>query len=202
MKYICKGSPPKQFTDWLATANDAWKPEFDSMYSNIKTPLKQSLMKEQGYICCYCERRLRENDSHVEHFKPQKNFKKYALDYGNMLCSCQLELARGEPRHCGNSKGDWFDEKLLISPLDPNCERKFRYTVDGKILPADNQDAAAMETIKALGLDLEKLNKLRKAAIDEFAEDSWNEIVGTLSSSGMPEYYPFHTAILGYYRDV
>jgi len=53
-----------------------------------------------------------------EHLYPEK-----ALDFYNMLCSCQNKLKKGEPRHCGNLKGD---DELPISPLDEDCERYFK----------------------------------------------------------------------------
>ncbi len=137
-----------------------------------KNEVKDSLMKEQGYICCYCERRLTDDDSHIEHFTPQSNNAVDTLDYTNMLCSCQDKLKKGVPRYCGISKDNWFDENLLISPLDSNCEGRFAYTGDGKIQPADEFDAAAIKTIEKLGLDINKLNALREKAIDQFLDEN------------------------------
>ncbi|MBF0137851.1 MAG: TIGR02646 family protein [Magnetococcales bacterium] len=172
------------------------------MHSSIKKPLKKSLMEEQGYICCYCERRISEDDSHIDHLRPQEEFGWSALDYGNMLCSCQLELARNEPRHCGNSKGSWFNSELLISPLDPSCENRFFYSLDGSICPADEKDMAATMTIEKLNLDGEKLNRLRKAAIEAFIMDPMETILAELHREGMKEFYEFHTAIRIYYASV
>lgn len=92
-----------------------------------------ALMAEQGYICCYCERRLTNDDSHIEHFRPQSDPTVDPLDFGNLLCSCQNQLKKGEPRHCGNLKGEWFDRDLLVSPLIPGCEDRFAFTGDGEI---------------------------------------------------------------------
>ena len=133
-------------------------------------------MKEQGYICCYCERRLTEDDSHIEHFKPQSNPAVDGLDYTNMLCSCQNQLEPGEPRHCGILKGKWFDNNLLISPLDNGCEGRFIYTGDGEIRPATESDVAATKTIEKLGLSIPKLNDMRKNAIKPFLDENLDEL--------------------------
>ena len=135
-------------------------------------------MKEQGHICCYCERRLTDGDSHIEHFNPQSNNAVDPLDYANILCSCQNQLKpkqEEEPRHCGHLKGNWFDDHLLVSPLDPGCEVHFAYTADGKIQPARESDDAARMTIKKLGLNINKLSALRKKAIEPFLDEDLSE---------------------------
>ena len=178
MKYIVKDQDTPSFDRWKASFNVNSQPTYKKNKYSLgligleKKEVKKSLMKEQGYICCYCERRLTGEDSHIEHFNPQSNDTDATLDYTNMLCSCQDQLEQGEPRHCGHSKADWFDENLLISPLDPDCERCFAYTADGKIQPADKCDnAATTVTIEKLRLDIEKLNDSRKKAIEPFLDE-------------------------------
>ena len=94
------------------------------------------------------------------------------MDYNNLLCSCQNNLKKGEPRHCGNAKDDWFDEDLLISPLSPDCSEHFRYTGDGYIYPLDDADAAAKETIEHLKLDIPLLVANRRSVLDTFLDGS------------------------------
>jgi len=175
MKYIQKGSEPVQLTEWKALESEDWKPEYRSMGNQLKNGVKNALMQEQGYLCCYCERRLRLDDSHIEHFIPQSNEAIDPLDYSNMLCSCQNRVKKGEPRHCGNLKGDWFDAALLVSPLDPDCENKFLFLADGRIKPLEPGDPAAKTTIEKLGLGIPKLNDLRQKAIEPFIDDVLTE---------------------------
>jgi len=172
MKHIQKYQEPHALAEWKALANDDWQPTYDDLSGEPKIELKNSLMREQGYLCCYCERRLTDSDSHIEHFQPQSDPAVDPLDHGNLLCSCQNQMKKGEPRHCGNLKADWFDPALLISPLDPTCESRFKFEGDGLIKPADPDDLAAHETIARLGLDLPKLNDLRVNAIEPFLDDS------------------------------
>ncbi len=175
MKYIIKQKEPKQFSDWKAKASEDWQPTYTNLAGAPKEYVKESLMVEQGYICCYCERRLTDNDSHIEHFRPQSEQEVDPLDYSNMLCSCQNQIKKGEPRHCGNLKDDWFDQKLLISPLEPGCESRFAYTGDGSIQAAMEVDEAAAKTIEKLGLGIPKLNELRARTIEPFLDDSLSE---------------------------
>ena len=206
MKYIEKQVEPPLFTDWKALANDNWQPTYDDLSGNEKKAVKQALMAEQGYICCYCERQLIDNDSHIEHFKPQSDPSVDPLDYSNLLCSCQDQLKKGVPRHCGNLKEDWFDDELLISPLEPTCKNRFSYTGLGDIEPVSTDDKAAIETIKRLGLDIPKLNDMRAKAIEPFLDESLNDeelkrfVNGYLCKNDDGHYGEFFTTIQSLFR--
>ena len=116
MKHIVKQEEPQVFSDWKGLSSMDWQPSYDILSGPVKRVVKQALMAEQGYLCCYCERRLAEEDSHIEHFRPQSHPGTDPLDFYNMLCSCQNRLKKGVPRHCGILKDNWFDENTLISP--------------------------------------------------------------------------------------
>lgn len=72
MKYIKKNPEPSNFTEWK---NKQKSSEVNLTYSSLQNPeksdVKKSLLKEQGYICCYCCGRIELNNSHIEHFNPQ-----------------------------------------------------------------------------------------------------------------------------------
>ena len=201
MKYIEKQVEPILFTEWKALANDDWQPTYDDLSGNEKKAVKYALMAEQGFICCYCERQLIDNDSHIEHFKPQSDPSVDPLDYSNLLCSCQDQLEKGEPRHCGNLKEDWFDNELLISPLEAICKNRFNYTGLGDIEPVSTDDKAAIETIKRLGLDIPKLNDQRAKAIEPFLDNNLSDndfrqfVHGYLSGNENGQYGEFFTTI-------
>ena len=122
MKYIEKGDEPEEFRAWKELASESWQPTYADLRGSEKTAVKKSLMAEQGYICCYCERRLLDSDSHIEDLRPQSDPVADPLDYGNMLCSCQDQVKKGEPRHCGNLKEDRL---LAITPLENGCGEQF-----------------------------------------------------------------------------
>lgn len=179
MKHIIKQAEPESFENWKE------KPNVDFVKlgkkRKVKKQLRTSLMVEQGYICCYCERALIEGDCHIEHFRPkdQNKFPELQLEYSNLICSCQANLEKGAPRHCGNSKENWFDENLLISPLDSNCEQRFKFNEIGQILPFDENDQGAKITIEKLNLDIDKIKDLRRKVIEPFLnyDDDGNEVM-------------------------
>ncbi len=201
MKHIQKYGEPQAFIEWKALANADWQPSYADLSGATKQTVKEALMADQGYLCCYCERRLTDNDSHIEHFRPQRDPAVDPLDYDNLLCSCQQQLRRGEPRHCGNLKDEWFDETLLVSPLSPDCEGRLAYTGQGLIKPAGEEDAAAAETITRLGLAIPKLNALRSHAIEPFLDDSLSPtdltafVTGYLAGDGSGRFSEFWSTI-------
>lgn len=201
MKFIKKRPEPPALANWKAEADDDWKPTYSALRGEVKQAVVQALLAEQGAICCYCERSLAGGDLHIEHFRPQHDPQVDPLDFSNMLCSCQNQLIKGEPRHCGNLKGDWFDLELLVSPLDPACATRFIFTANGQIYPIEDNDQAAVTTINRLGLNIRKLQDLRASAIAPFLdEDLTTEevtafVAGYLAPSETGNFSPFWTTI-------
>ena len=118
-----------------------------------------------------CEQRI-ENDpqTQIEHIRP-KSCPLYRTDmfnYTNLLACCDGGVNERLPtQYCGQRKDSWYDEALFVSPLNPNCENYFLFTVDGQILPTDDPTIrrAAEETIARLNLQDGYLNRRRKEAI-------------------------------------
>lgn len=157
MKHIVKNPEPSGLGAFKAKANPDWQPSFDAMSGTLKRTLHDALVNEQGWICCYCNQRIDRSSSHIEHLRPGSRFPADDLTYENLLASCPRDDQPGEPLHCGKLKGDWFDASRLISPLQPDCETRFRFTADGEVRPADG-DPAAQETVQRLGLNLRNSN--------------------------------------------
>lgn len=201
MKQVIKGAEPELYRAWLAKANENWQPHYRDLRGKEKAAVKHALMSEQGFICCYCECRVTDANSHIEHFQPQSGPDANPLDYSNMLCSCLKETEKGQPRHCGVLKDNWFDAQLLISPLNESCETRFAFLGDGSILPASQGDAAAMETIKKLGLDIAKLRAMRARAIEPFIDDQLSQqelsafVAGYLSRDESGRFGAFYTTV-------
>ncbi|MEH2001920.1 MAG: retron system putative HNH endonuclease [Nostoc sp.] len=172
MKYIKKSEEPESFTVWKNLANEDWQPSWDNFSKPQKTDVHDSLLREQGFICCYCGRRITKEISHIEHLKPRKTHHNLALKYTNLLASCQRERERKEPLHCGSKKDEWYDENLMVSPLDINCTEFFRYTEDGQVLSTEvlEKKSAADTTIDKLDLNIDKLKKMRSDAIEGILE--------------------------------
>lgn len=79
MKGVSKIVEPAAFADWKAKANDEWQPSYDILQNPEKQILHESLLAEQGWVCCYCGRHISRLDSHIEHFRPQESREDLAL---------------------------------------------------------------------------------------------------------------------------
>jgi uncharacterized protein (TIGR02646 family) len=182
MKHIQKGPEPPELEafrkEWPESGQTPkWK-DLEGE-AHVVEAMRSHLFAEQGHICCYCGRRLVANDNHIEHFVPRDGTMgdpSLTFVWSNLLASCQANLLKGDPRHCGTTKGNWYDASLMVSPLDPGCEGRFHHRLDGGIGPARDGDLGATKTIEKLDLDGARLRGLRKGAIEGLFEDLNEEL--------------------------
>jgi len=126
MLYINKSQEPNSLTEYRKT-NDA---SYKGLPSNTKDELRESLLKDQGYICAYCMKPIHNvSDTKVEHYIPQKDDNE--LDYHNLLAVCKGN--EGQPwvrQTCDTRKGQ---TALHINPLIRNDIGTISYQTNGII---------------------------------------------------------------------
>lgn len=164
MRHIVKTSPPQEFIDYKKTPGVS----FEGLSGDPKRALRQQLLEDQGYICCYCGKRIY-NDNHtkIEHIKCQANYGELALDYNNMLASCdggENDRSNGAAHqiHCDAKKGN---QEIPLSPLDKDIENTLSFFEDGTV---KGKGEKGKELIRVLGLDAEFLNTERRNAIEQY----------------------------------
>lgn len=185
MRHIIKRNEPDELRNYKETPGVC----FDDMDRLTKDALKNALLEEQGYICCYCGKRIfLDCNTILEHLLPRSNpnYQHLELDYNNILASCdggqgvRRSGNRQFPEYCDSKK---HNNVIPISPLDPNCESCFYFDEEGKIYPK-KPDANA--TIRILGLDNSYLNHCRKAALEFYKElpddTNWDDELNLLHS--------------------
>ena len=151
--------------------------------ARIKRIVKNSLIVRQKYLCCYCESRITDETSHIEHIEPQRGGLSHrTMDYANMAVSCikdpkkfesqneggGLGVLRDSYLHCGHARGTL----PAASPYDPRCSRLFAYSFSGEIrvnpaLTDAGEIELARESIDNLRLNVPPLVNLRKIAMFE-----------------------------------
>ena len=176
MKKIVKQSEPRSLVEHRSQSN--------ANYDNYpdKDKLRESLLKEQGYICCYCMSRITSEQMKIEHWQPQTKYTALQLDYRNLLGACNgNQGARPQNQHCDTRKSDI---QITINPIegDKNCENLVKYRSDGEIY---SDDASINHDLnETLNLNLGFLKKNRKEALDvvirkldeKFSNKTWSKI--------------------------
>lgn len=213
MKKINKEPSPAWFETWKQTFRNLngrkanYKDDFapnDPAGNMRRIRLRKSLVEEQGYICCYCMKRIFVEDSHIEHFWPKDEFDKIDLEYGNLFASCNGDGVIEMDDYCGHKKNNWYSESM-IAPTDSEVERMFMYSMDGRIHPTSRRSTsnAAQEMINNLGLNSFHLERARRDAIqasevydeDEYTEEEIRSFIDFYLHKDNGKYVPYCKAI-------
>jgi len=144
---------------------------YDGLTLQVKDELRQSLLSEQGHICCYCMKRIPEKiekdglvsyDMKVEHFQCQENHPLLQLTYSNLFGACTGN--EGKPKKlqtCDTKKGNGKLNINLTSNA-PNCETLFKYNPDGEISSIDNNEQVNTQLNDVLNLNMQTLKDGRR----------------------------------------
>ncbi|MDT9181948.1 retron system putative HNH endonuclease [Limnospira sp. PMC 289.06] len=198
MKYIKKEQEPEKLRSWF---NNQYDEEgnrlgcdyYDDVPSDVKRDVKEHLLKEQGFLCCYTGILIDTENSHIEHLKPYsicRNEKNYEdVNYFNLVTAYpgrnyksqedendeddelnQPSKKNKNSKKCpfgAHAKENWYERDNFVTPLQLDCEDRFKFDDFGKVQATNHQDTAAQITIEKLVLNHQRLIDLRKAAIDE-----------------------------------
>lgn len=170
MIWINKGKEPQEWTERRSTPNVKYEaiPE-----------LRDALLREQGYICAYCMRRIPATDngvdttSKIEHILSRENHPNLQMQYSNMVICCP-GCVDGKHLHCDASKGE---RDLKCSPLKQHAMQAIQYTVSSAEIKSINAKYNA-ELNDILCLNIELLKKNRKevwsSVCDRLSKEGWN----------------------------
>ncbi len=167
MRFIRKGREPVDLRRWKL--KNAALPE-GAIYTNIdgrlKDLLRARMLREQGHLCAYTMAPIASPEKcHVEHVLPQSLNPERSADYDNMVL-CVPGSAEGPCPFGAVRKGaSDVSVNTFVSPLNPSCETRLRFTFDGRVLAATKADFAALHTIDLLALNDASLVRGRRDAI-------------------------------------
>jgi uncharacterized protein (TIGR02646 family) len=135
-----------------------------------KSAIRQALLKEQGFLCAYCMRRISEQvDSggkpkmKIEHYDAQSTAEDRRLNFLNMLGVCRGgEGGAVHLFHCDTSRGN---TTITVDPSDEKCEQHIKYTPAGEFYSDNTQVDEDLNV--TLNLNVRRLKTGRSAAIQE-----------------------------------
>jgi uncharacterized protein (TIGR02646 family) len=164
MRPISGGVEPAELTQWRHGTPDLG---YGDMPSETREAVKSSLLAEQRELCAYTGLRLDAGNSHIEHLIPQCHCESgQDVAYSDMVACYPAPGVR--VRFGAVRKADWpsaAELHLFVSPRSEHCESRFSFSLAGKIEASSQEDAAAKETIRRLGLDDRGLEARREGAI-------------------------------------
>jgi uncharacterized protein (TIGR02646 family) len=176
MKRIQKKSAPRELDRWYRRQpTNARGEKINVQYRDIPPDVHRivlrSLLREQGWLCCYTGIPLTESGSHIEHLLPRSLcFHGEDIQYKNLLAAYPGPSSAGDVE-CpfgARVKQDWYDRDHFVHPLKPECENRFFYKLSGEIVPSRASHNDATATIDHLKLDHGQLRDLRRSAIEGF----------------------------------
>lgn len=196
MRYIPQQNRSAEFDEYILEQNPVSWGQLDS---TIKLLLHQHLLKEQQYLCIYCEQNIppktqkdtlnadppERHPSHIEHIRPKEpgQYPHLTFEYRNLAVSCngfeiKPDPPRTSPDFCGHPKSNAFDDTLFLHPFEePNIESFFVFDVNGKIKSSGKDPARSDYSINILGLNHEKLQSMR--------ERYYNLILDEIANGGL-----------------
>ena len=113
MIYIKKGKEPDSLTKY--------KKQKFAYYDGYKEKddVREMLLKEQGYLCAYCMRRIDINHMKIEHWFPENELSDIErLDYRNMLGSCEGHIDGTNGKKDDTCDSHKSGDKITVNPLD------------------------------------------------------------------------------------
>mgnify|MGYP001026137944 CR=1 FL=1 len=148
MKRIIKGQEPSEWTYHRLQP----QADYDSADAESKEALRLSLLRDQGFVCAYCGRRIPCRDSKmgqtdsyvpetskIEHIIPQNAFADTdalgRMDYHNLVVCCPGSVKRipgisiEKSMHCDSRKKN---RMIHFSPLSSDIEKTLSYITNTK----------------------------------------------------------------------
>ena len=192
MLKIHKAPEPSFFSDFKkkeAPKNwDAFSPIAQQLREYILTN-EQTIGDET--LCVYCEKKVSQVTSHIDHVRPKGGgkFPKLFDKYQNLTVSCQ---SKG---HCGHAKGGSYDAKF-INPIEENPGDFMTYEIStGKIVPvASSKHDRVKRTCDILKLNsCRELLNARKRVLIELSRTKDK-------GASFIDYYPEFPTLIEFYR--
>jgi len=170
-----KGPAPRRLTDLAATPGSSW----DALGAEDRNVIREALVRDQGALCAYCQRRIRTDRADttgavqmkIEHWIPRSESAEHHFRWTNLLGVCMGTTAAvdsaepGPVRHCDTSRGN---ARLFLHPVagqGPDPRAHVRYTGAGRI-EADPADERVASDLRALNLNAAPLRRGREAVLD------------------------------------
>jgi uncharacterized protein (TIGR02646 family) len=171
MRLIRKDKEPRSLVEYRKIEGAT----YDGLPSDTKIELRTALIGEQGGLCCYCMRRIRDdeekerkqqenekdNQVRIEHWKPQSRHRDLALSWTNLFAACNGNEGKDHSdQHCDVRK---HDDEITLNPTNPRHIASLSYGTSGQL---QSEDATVQRDLdQSLNLNHVTLQRNRKDAV-------------------------------------
>lgn len=122
---------------------------------NNKDELREALLRDQGFLCAYCMRRINNdrNNMKIEHWKAQSTLVNEVekLDYKIMLGVC--DGCRGTQDRYTTCDEHRHESELYVNPLDRGMMNTISYDRQGLIKSSDKRIDSDLNTVLNLNCE-------------------------------------------------
>ncbi|TFF39142.1 retron system putative HNH endonuclease [Mucilaginibacter psychrotolerans] len=183
MEYIRKQEgPPEDWDLWFTTATGVRTFDYGSDYGALTNlpSAKEFLLREQNFLCAYCQQTLTKESASIEHVIPKEYNVELSTNYYNLVAVCKSPLK--DPitsrLHCDKEKQSRIIIPLIfISNNSANIDRNnswFDARSDGSIVPKHNASAEHFKQTEAF---IETLNLNHLLLREARAKDALDPII-------------------------
>jgi hypothetical protein len=108
MRRIRKTNPPASLRNWIDANRQLPNFNYDALPTGVKADLKEQLLAEQGFLCAYTGRGVADDDSHIEHLKPQNKCESGEdVNYRNLVACFPVDGGDVSYGYGAPVKGGW-----------------------------------------------------------------------------------------------
>lgn len=196
MLYIKKQPNPP--IDFLNAKNGLEK--YEELKGDARKTVVEVLLKEQGDMCAFCERKKDKFTPTIEHFLPQSIFPHLQLDYHNLYIACSR---CNEPKDKYLIPAYIFDPRFAPTDTTKEHPKPIYYLQDGKCRTVVPEAAITPKSMLPLHyhsyllqntLDLLRLNRnnANESSLPDMRGDVWKNIttyIQGLSTHELQEKY-------------
>jgi uncharacterized protein (TIGR02646 family) len=173
---IKKRKEPKELVEYRRMSYASYQDMHGAVIKgkNVYDVVLDNLIKEQGWLCAYCMKRIPEgktkHGASIEHIEPQSlTGEESRLDYRNMLAVCvgNRNSQMNDMKTCDARRGSLSTEKqkLYVNPLDANTLKSIKYNSKGIIFSEDKNVNKSLNEVLNLNGDKTGLISSRKNAL-------------------------------------
>lgn len=206
MRLVRKSKEPKELLEYRLLPGAT----FDGLPSGVKSAVRKALVRDQGGLCCYCMRRIRDDDDkerkqleqqqvsqvRIEHWKPQSKHAALQLAWLNLFAACNgNEGSSPNDQTCDVRKGD---REMTLDPLLPKHIASLHYCESAsnpEPLPQDRKSLEIGSTNPDIQEDLEHVLNLNHAMLRRNRKEAIQAMVDglvrvTRKMQGIPGQFP------------